>query len=41
MGVSEVTTAMLENVLPDHNHEEALCLLQQNPYSICGGQAPA
>src|SRR4029453_7918683 len=28
------------NVLPNHNHEEAFCLLQQNPYSIHGGDNP-
>src|SRR6266550_3057968 len=41
MGASEVTTAMLENVLPNQNHEEAFCLLQRNPYSIRGGSGCA
>src|SRR6266436_5681765 len=41
MGVSEVMTAILENVLPNHNHEEAFCLLQRKPYSIRGGNGCA
>src|SRR2546430_13935459 len=41
MGLPEVTTAILENVLPNHHHEEAFCLLQRNPYSIRGGSGCA
>src|SRR6266850_7008319 len=41
MGVAENHDRHTRNVQPNHNHEEAFCLLQQNPYSICGDETLA